>query len=76
MEILAAWGSLCEEDNLPETWMVTWIFLAVVAELLNYLYLHKENVSLHGIIETVLLISLSLCFFFNKSLKDIRCSSL
>lgn len=30
--------------------------------------------SLCGMVETFLLISLSVCFFFDKSLKDIRCS--
>lgn len=76
MKVSAAWGSLCKEDSLPETWVITWIFLIVVAELLNYLYLHEKNACLHVVIETFLLISRSVCFFFNKSLKDICCSKL
>jgi len=55
-------------------WIPVWIFLVVMAEVLNYLYFHEENVSLCGVVETFLLISLSVCFFFNKSLKDICCS--
>ena len=66
MKVSAAWGSLCKEDSLPETWVITWIFLVVVAELLNYLYLHEKNACLHVVIETFLLISRSVCFFLQQ----------